>query len=264
MKPFLSMLLLVLLAFGLCGFQRGVQVIVSPTPVAVPSGVSADSTACPSGPNSCPKGSGSTTGTTVTSNSFSTGTNVALIAFVTGDVAGNTGDVSGIVTTGLTWVKVVTANGVGVPNGFTSIWRAQSSTALSTVTAVATMTSSTTRTIYVVPFTGADLTGTNGSAAVGASNKFGGTTGVPTGSITTTRNGSWVWGVLLDWSNDATPTPGTAQTVQNIVHNAGNGDSFWVQSQTATTATSGTSVTINDTAPTADNWALAVVEVKAP
>jgi chitobiase/beta-hexosaminidase-like protein len=223
-------------------------------------GLGVDSVACPTGPSSCPFGSATTSGTTATTNSFSTGTNVALMAFVTGNVAGNAGDVSGIVTTGLTWVKVVSATGVGISNGFTSIWRAQSTSALAGVTAQATMTSSTDRMIYVVPFTGADLTGTDGSNAVGANNKFGGSSGAPSGSVTTTRDGSWIWGILEDWSTDVTPVLGSNQTQQKIFH-GGAADSSWVQSQTATTTTSGTSVTINDTSPTADNWDLAVVEV---
>jgi hypothetical protein len=38
-------------------------------------------------------------------------------------------------------------------------------------------------------------------------------------------------------------------------------DTFWVQSQTSTTAVPGTSVTINDTAPTTDQFNFAVFEV---
>ena len=41
------------------------------------------------------------------------------------------------------------------------------------------------------------------------------------------------------------------------------GDTYWVQRQNAPTPASGTAVTTNDTAPTADRYDLAVVEVLA-
>jgi hypothetical protein len=40
-----------------------------------------------------------------------------------------------------------------------------------------------------------------------------------------------------------------------------SGDTFWTQRQTAPTPAAGTTVTINDLAPTADRWDLALVEV---
>jgi len=39
------------------------------------------------------------------------------------------------------------------------------------------------------------------------------------------------------------------------------GDTFWVQRRTASTAASGTLVTINDTAPTGDRYNLSVCEI---
>ena len=39
------------------------------------------------------------------------------------------------------------------------------------------------------------------------------------------------------------------------------GSTYWVQRQNTTTALSGTTVTINDTAPTADKTDLAIVEI---
>jgi hypothetical protein len=39
------------------------------------------------------------------------------------------------------------------------------------------------------------------------------------------------------------------------------GDTYWVQRQNAPTPTSGTNVTINDTAPAADRYDLSIVEV---
>ena len=67
-------------------------------------------------------------------------------------------------------------------------------------------------------------------------------------------------GVGNDYDN------GTARTVptgQTLVHQylATTGDTFWVQRQTSTTPTSGTVVTINDTAPTGDRFNLSLCEV---
>ena len=41
------------------------------------------------------------------------------------------------------------------------------------------------------------------------------------------------------------------------------GDTFWSQTTTAAVANAGTAVTINDTAPTADRYNLAAVEILA-
>ncbi|MGO9900292.1 MAG: hypothetical protein ACLP0J_11490 [Solirubrobacteraceae bacterium] len=57
------------------------------------------------------------------------------------------------------------------------------------------------------------------------------------------------------------PEPrGPGQTVQHTYTDR-VGDTYWVQSTTAPTPVSGTSVTINDTAPTADPYNLVLVEV---
>ena len=51
---------------------------------------------------------------------------------------------------------------------------------------------------------------------------------------------------------------------QTKVHEflAPTGDTFWVQSAGSATATAGATVTLNATSPTADQWNLAIVEVK--
>ena len=43
---------------------------------------------------------------------------------------------------------------------------------------------------------------------------------------------------------------------------APSGDTMWVQALNGLIATAGTTVTLNDTAPTADQWNFAIVEVK--
>ncbi len=114
--------------------------------------------------------------------------------------------------------------------------------------------------ITVLSFSGVDATGTNGSGAIGATKSVSAASGVPTATLTTTRNSSWVFGVGSDFDNAIARTAGANQTV---VHQflTSAGDTYWVQMQNGTTPTSGTSVSINDTAPAGDRYNLAIVEV---
>jgi hypothetical protein len=115
----------------------------------------------------------------------------------------------------------------------------------------------------VMSFKGVDTTGTNGSGAIGAVVGTNAKTGAPSATLITTRNNSLVLGVGNDYDNAINRTPGAGQTV---VHQdlTSTGDTYWVQMQTSSTALSGTSVTINDTAPTGDRYNLSVVEVRTP
>jgi hypothetical protein len=69
-----------------------------------------------------------------------------------------------------------------------------------------------------------------------------------------------VIGVGNDWDNGIARTVGNGQT---MVHQylAAVGDTFWVQRVTSPVAASGTVVTINDTAPTADRYNLTICEI---
>ena len=106
----------------------------------------------------------------------------------------------------------------------------------------------------VVSFRNADLT------TIGAVAKASASTGAPSLNLTTTRPGSWVWGVGNDWDRAAARTVGAGQTkVDEYLPSVG--DTFWVQRQTTPTAAAGTNVPINDTAPTNDRWNLAAIEI---
>lgn len=211
----------------------------------------------------------STIATSVTSAALTTaGTNELLIAFIGGDGATGvgSGDVSSVTGGPGGWTKILTANSQLISagnnwNGWCSVWRAFASAQVSAQTIAANFSAAGAGWIVVVAFTGADTTGTNGSGAIGANDRTGAASGAPSKAVTTTRNNSWVWGTIWDWSNNVTPTiPGT-QTQRDIFNDSTNGDSGWVQYQTALTATSGTSVTLNDTAPTADNFNLVIIEI---
>jgi Prealbumin-like fold domain len=196
--------------------------------------------------------------TSIASPAFSTAVaNELLLAFVASDANSSGITVSGVTGGGLTWSLVKRTN---TQLGTAEIWKAFAPTIVANVTVTATLSQSVAASITVVTFTGADATGTGGSGAIGATSTNNANPGAPTASLLTTRNNSWVFGVGGDWDNGIGRTLGVNQT---MVHQylATIGDTYWVQRQTGTTPTSGTLVTINDTAPTTDRYNLSICEV---
>jgi hypothetical protein len=202
-----------------------------------------------------------TAGSSVSSTTFSTAAgNELLLAFIGGDNSGSgpSTTVTSVNGGGLTWVLVQRTN---VQFGTSEIWRAFAPIKLANVSVTASFSTSVpASTISIVSFTGADYTGTNGSGAIGAIGTGNSSSGAPTASLVTTRNNSWVFGVGNDWDLAVARTPAAGQ---NIVHQylAPNNDTYWVQALNTTTPLSGTTVTLNDTAPTADRYNLSIVEV---
>jgi chitodextrinase len=179
--------------------------------------------------------------------------NELLVAFITSDgPATGTESFSTVTGGGLTWRFRQRTN---VQAGTSEIWTAVATAPLSSVIVKATRSSgSFTGSISVAAFQGASLT-TDG--AVGSGNAR---TGAAAASLTTTRAGSWVWGVGNDWDKATARTVGAGQTkVDEYLSSAG--DTFWVQRQTNPTPAAGTVVTINDTSPTTDRWNLSLIEI---
>jgi Domain of unknown function (DUF1929) len=198
-------------------------------------------------------------GTTVTSPAFSTtAPNELLLAFVSSDSGLSGGmTVSSVTGGGLTWALVKRTN---AQPGDAEIWGAFSTTTLSNATVTANLSQNAVASITVVSFTGADTTGTNGSGAIGATGGASAATGTPTASLVTTRNNSWVFGIGTDWDAAVARTLGTNQTmVHQFLTNVGS--TYWVQRQNSVTPLSGTTVTINDTAPSNDKYDLSLVEI---
>src|SRR5262249_14806085 len=110
---------------------------------------------------------------------------------------------------------------------------------------------------------GVDTSGTNGSGAIGRTATASAASGAPTVTFTTTRANSWVFGVGNDWDNPIARTVGPNQA---LIHQymPPVGDTYWVQRLINKTGAAGSSVTLNDTAPTGDRWNLAAVEVLVP
>jgi Domain of unknown function (DUF4082)/Mo-co oxidoreductase dimerisation domain len=201
-----------------------------------------------------------TASTTATTPTFSTkSANELLLAFISGDQISTPNTVVSSVTGGgLTWVL---AKRVNTQHGNSEIWRAFAASPLTNVSVIATLSQKVSSSMTVLSFTGVDTTGTSGSGAVGVTAGGNATTGAPTASLVTTRNSSWVFGVGNDYDNAKARTPGTGQT---IVHQflSSVGDTYWVQMQNSTTPLSGTKVTINDTAPTGDQYNLSICAIQ--
>jgi fibronectin type 3 domain-containing protein len=196
---------------------------------------------------------GSSASTSITSPSLSTaGTNELLVAFLASDgPATSTSAFTSVATSGLTWTLRKRMN---TQYGTAEIWTAPAAAKLSKVTVKASRSGSYRSSLVVAAFKGASLTtiGAVGGASAGS--------GAPTATVTTTRAGSWVWGVGNDWDRATARTVGTGQTkVDEFL--TPNGDTFWVQRSTDPSPVTGTVVTVNDTAPTTERWNLAVIEV---
>jgi len=200
-----------------------------------------------------------TANTSITSPVFSTThTNELLLAFIASDyISGSNTTVKSVSGAGLTWVLVRRAN---TQRGTAEIWRAFAPATLSNVSVKATLSQNVVSSLTVMSFSGVDRTGTNGSGAIGATGSANASSGAPTASLVTTRNNSWVFGVGNDYDNAIARTPGAGQS---LVHQdlAPVGDTYWVQMQNKPSALSGTTVTINDTAPAKDRYNLAIVEI---
>jgi hypothetical protein len=203
----------------------------------------------------------STAAASIGSPVFSTtAPNELLLAFIATDGVSAGMTVTAVSGAGLTWALVQRTN---VQLGTAEIWRAFAPGTLANVSVNATLSQSVAASITVVTFTGIDTSGTGGSGATGVATGTNANPGTPAATLTTSRAGSWVFGVGNDWDNAIARTPGAGQT---IVHQylATVGDTYWVQGQTAPTAASGTLVSINDSAPAGDRYNLSIVEVLAP
>jgi len=195
--------------------------------------------------------------TTITTPAFSTAAgNELLLAFIGTDALSAGITTTGVSGGGLTWTLVQRTN---VQMGTAEIWSAFAPSPLTNVTVTANLSQSVTASMTVMSFSGVDTTNT-GAGAIGAKASANATSGAPSASLVTTRNNSLVLSVGNDWDTATARTLGANQT---LVHQllSTNGDTYWVQRQTATTPLSGTTVAISDTSPTADRWNLSLLEI---
>jgi len=174
-----------------------------------------------------------------------------LLAFVSSDGPKSGQQTATVSGGGLSWSLVRRAN---ARLGTSEVWQATGPAAASSVTVTSTPAAGGyDQSLTVIAFAGAD--------GVGASSAASAASGAPSTSVTTTRNGSWVFGNGNDWDAAVARTVGPGQAIRHQWVDTGVGDTFWLQSQVSPTAASGTAVPINDTAPTNDQWNLVAVEV---
>ena len=100
------------------------------------------------------------------------------------------------------------------------------------------------------------------SDGAGASVAAGAASGEPSVSLMTTAEGSLVYAVGSDWDN-ATARALSAPTRRcyTRISTRASGKTFWSQYTGAITGPAGSVVTLNDTAPTSDQWNMAAVEI---
>jgi hypothetical protein len=190
---------------------------------------------------------------TTTTSSFSTAEGgEELLAFVASDGPSGTAKQSATVSgAGLTWTLVKRANS---RSGDAEIWAAPASKALTNVT----VTSTPAVQGYDQALTVVSM---ERSGGIGASVSGGAANGAPSVSLTTTGAASLVYGVGNDWDAAVARTVGANQVLLRQFLDTKTGDTFWSQDTGQATGPAGSGVTLNDTAPTADQWNLAAVEI---
>ena len=174
-----------------------------------------------------------------------------LLAFVASDGPSSVTQSMTVSGAGLVWRLVKRANG---QRGTAEIWQATASSQLSNVTVASTPKSSGyDQSLTVIAF--------GNSGGVGAFAALGATTGAPSLSLTTTKAGSLVYGVGNDWDQAIARTPGPNQVLVHQWVDTISGDTLWMQAVSGAIPAAGTVTTVNDSAPTADRWNLAAVEI---
>jgi hypothetical protein len=152
---------------------------------------------------------------------------------------------------GLEWKLVTRANSRA---GDAEIWEAKAPTQLSNVTVTSTLSAGG----YEQSLTVIAMQMSNG---VGASAAAGAANGAPSVSLKTTEAGSLVFAVGNDYDNAIARTLGPNQVMLNQYLDTKTGDTYWSQYTGAITGPLGETVTMNDTAPTTDQWNMAAVEL---
>jgi len=153
---------------------------------------------------------------------------------------------------GLAWKLVRRANG---RSGDAEIWTAHAAGRLRNAKITATPRAAG----YALQLT---VLAFRHSAGVGASAVASAASGAPRITLTTKAAGSLSYAVGADYDNAIARTVGARQVLISQWVDTAAGDTFWVQGRTRPSPGAHQKVTLNDTAPTTDQWNLAAVEVK--
>ncbi len=174
-----------------------------------------------------------------------------MLAFVGSDGPESGSQTMTVSGAGLKWTLVQRAN---KSRGDAEIWQAYARDILTSGWVTATPK---------VPGFDASLTviAMQGTGGVGASAAGNAKRGAPHVALTTTGANSMVFAVGNDWSSATARKPGFDQVLLNQWLDKTMGETFWSQNTALPNLPSGSRVTINDTAPTNDQWNLVAVEV---
>jgi glycosyl hydrolase family 16 len=175
-----------------------------------------------------------------------------LLAFISADhISGTNTTVTGVTGSGLRWSLVQRSN---AQEGDSEIWMALAPTQLSNITVSATLSEAVVASLSVQSYTGA-----SGCGAVAHTSS---PKGAPFASLVTTKDNSLVVGIGNDFDLAIPRVLGRGQV---LIHQdlTPTDDTYWLQTQAARTANAGTTVIINDTAPTGDRYNLSICEVLA-
>ena len=159
--------------------------------------------------------------------------------------------------TALTWTRALRSH--VQPGTATEVWFAFTTALRTGLTVSASLTGTVTNpSMAVMTFAGA------ASTLVGAATATaGGTSGAPSATLNTTRDGSLVVAVGTDLSAAQVMTPPAAQAV--VFQDNPGGTTYWVQ-QSGSAGVAGTTVTFSDAygPPTRDAWGLTLIEIRRP
>jgi Bacterial Ig domain/Lysyl oxidase len=177
-----------------------------------------------------------------------------LFAFAASDGPKNTSQTLSVSGGGLSWTLVKRGN---AQPGTAEIWTALAPSALTSLTVSAQQTiTGYDMSLYVVAYQG--VGGVGNSAAASASR------GAPTVKVTTTKAGSLLYAVGNDYDHaiDMSRAVGTNQILDYQWLDTATRDTYWVQNETFPPIIPlGAVITLNDTAPTRDQWNFVAVEI---
>jgi Bacterial Ig domain/Lysyl oxidase len=157
---------------------------------------------------------------------------------------------------GVTWTLVKRANAQA---GTAEIWTANAP--LTAPLNNVTVTAKQSKTGYDVSLYVICVQGTNG---IGTSVAASASSGAPTVALKTTAAGSLLYATGNDWDNAVARVAGTNQILDNQWLDTSTGDTYWTQNQTyPPLIPAGSTVILNDTAPTNDRWNFVAVEILA-
>jgi hypothetical protein len=185
--------------------------------------------------------------------------NVRLVAFVGADGPTINPNPQGITVSGggLVWTRVRQQR---VRWGVAEIWTANAPAALTNATITSTLASPGTAPGWNQQITIIGFTNVSGIGAANGSSTPGAAAALASTSLVTQGANSLVYAVGLDWDNSTAHTVGAGQTkVREFV--APGLIASWVQRLNGFSGAAGSTVTLNTTAPTSNQWNMAIVEL---